>query len=96
MNRCSYCGKRASFIRLLSMSRAFPYRCSTCSQISKLNPRHNTIAALLTLLAVLVSAFAILPCWGYIFAIAAFFVMYFGVGAIMLLFMQLVPYQPNE
>jgi hypothetical protein len=73
------------------MSRRSPYCCGRCRGRSLLIPKHNTVAALVTLAAVALCALAI-PWLGIPKTIGCFLGLYiFVVGGIMWVFMQLRP-----
>ena len=86
----------ANPLRLLGMTRRAPYRCGRCEGRSLLDPRDNTVAAILTLGAVVVSAltwhghglFAALVCFGVLYVVA--------IGGTMWLLMRLRPTKDNE
>lgn len=88
MNRCPECGKHASIVGLLTMSRSRPYRCS-CGTNSLLEPSHNTIAAMLTISFVVACALLVWPRLGFLAAITVFAGLYLSLGVTMLLFMRL-------
>jgi hypothetical protein len=91
MNTCPTCKAVANPLRLLSMTRRAPYRCGRCGGRSLLEPKHNTIAGLIVMGVVIVSALAILG-FGFVTAIGCFLGLYvFLVGGIMWFFMRLRP-----
>ncbi len=89
MNTCPKCGQRASIVRLLLMTRRRPYQCGSCGAKSFLLPRHNTVAALMTICVVLICALLVAPRIGVGLAVAAFVLLYLLLGPIMLFFMKL-------
>jgi len=94
MNTCPHCKAAANPLRLLSMTRRSPYRCSRCGGRSLLLPTHNTIAALLTMAIVILCAVA-LPRLGIPKTIGCFLGLYVCVvGGVMWFFMQLRPVEP--
>jgi hypothetical protein len=93
MNICPHCHALANPLRLLSMSRRAPYRCSSCGGRSLLQPKHNTVAGFLTL-GVGISCALALSSLGIFKTIACFLGLYvIFVGGIMWLFMRLQPVQ---
>src|SRR5258707_15225806 len=96
MNICPYCPGRVNPLRLLVMTRRFPYRCARCGGRSLLRPKQNTIAGLLTLVGILASMLAALPdfaIWRIILGFALYFVAV--IGGAMWFFMQLQPVKPT-
>jgi len=88
MNSCPQCKATANPLRLLAMTRRAPYRCGRCGGRSLLQPKHNTLAALLTLVVVLCAL--ALPSLGIPKTLACFLGLYvFVIGGIIWLFMQL-------
>jgi len=76
------------------MTRRTPYRCGQCGGLSLLQPKHNTIAALIMLAIVGVCALS-LPILGFPKTIAYFFGLYvFVVGGAIWFFMRLEPVKP--
>ena len=93
MNTCPHCNALANPLRLLSMTRRAPYGCGRCGGRSRLQPKHNTVAALITF-AVGISCALALTSLGILKTIACFLGLYvFLVGGIMWLFMRLQPIQ---
>jgi hypothetical protein len=81
----------ANPLRLLTATRRSPYRCGGCGGLSRLQPRHNTVAALITFAIVVVSATALLK-FGFPTALVCFAGLYIIVaGGVMWLFMRLQP-----
>jgi DNA-directed RNA polymerase subunit RPC12/RpoP len=94
MNVCPHCNASVNPLRLLTMTRRAPYRCGRCGGHSLLRPKHNTIAALLTLVVVFIGAALAMSSLGVIKVIAAILGLYvFVIGGIMWTFMRLQPVQ---
>lgn len=91
MNKCPYCGVRASIVGLMTMTRRRPYRCNGCGKRSLLQPQHNTVTALLMLASVFFCALVVVPRAGFGLAIATFGGLYIAVGLVMLVGMKLAP-----
>jgi DNA-directed RNA polymerase subunit RPC12/RpoP len=73
------------------MTRRAPYRCGRCGGRSLLRPKHNTIAAFITLAVVIASASAVFSL-GMLKGAACFVAGYVVVvGGIMWFFMRLQP-----
>jgi hypothetical protein len=75
------------------MTRRAPYRCGRCGGRSLLQPKHNTVAGLMTLVIIILCALT-LRSLGIFKAIACFLGLYLiVVGGVMWLFMRLQPIQ---
>jgi len=91
MNTCPHCKAPANPARLMIIRRRSPYRCPRCSGVSRLVPKHNTVAALLTFAGVAIAAIALAQGFGFPTAIISFVVAYALVGLVIWLFMRLEP-----
>jgi DNA-directed RNA polymerase subunit RPC12/RpoP len=89
MNCCPHCKANANPVKLLTMTRRAPYRCGRCGGRSLLQPRDNTLAALLTLVIVIPSGVALLR-FGFPTGVGCFLGLYvFLIGGVMWFFMRL-------
>jgi hypothetical protein len=91
MNTCPHCKAAANPARLMIITRKSPYSCPRCSGVSRLAPKHNTVAALLTFVGVAFAAIALIQGFGFPTAIISFVIAYALVGLVMWLFMRLEP-----
>jgi len=90
MNICPHCKASVNPLRLLVITRRAPYRCARCGGLSLLSPKHNTVAALLTLGAVVACLIVTPPGQGIPKTIACFATLYvFVIGGTMWLFLKL-------